>query len=85
MKAQTIISTILLGAITLGAIIKERELLQTSAAALGLIMLTFNLFSMSVGYVIPRTMRMFRPQSISICMELGIHNADYWLYPIVSV
>ncbi len=36
--------------------------------------LTFNLLSLAVGYWVPRLLKLSKPQSIAIGMEIGIHN-----------
>ena len=43
--------------------------------AVGAACLAFNLASLSIGYGLPRLLKLERPQAIAIGMEVGIHNS----------
>jgi bile acid:Na+ symporter, BASS family len=79
------ISLILLVLIIIGAIAKERANLLASFVELGTVILIFNLLSMGSGYFLPRFLKLTRPQSIAICMELGIHNATMAMMVAVTI
>ena len=69
-----IISAVFLLLIIASAIIKERAKIGAHFEEVGLAALAFNLTSMTIGYVIPRLLRVERRQAIAIGMEIGIHN-----------
>jgi BASS family bile acid:Na+ symporter len=69
-----IISAVFLLLIIASAIIKERARIGAHFQDVGLAALAFNLASMTIGYVIPRLLRVERRQAIAIGMEIGIHN-----------
>jgi len=56
------------------AVIKERHNLGPAFRAVGLPALVFNLSSLSVGYLVPRALRLDKRQATAIGMEIGIHN-----------
>lgn len=73
-KPVKISSVVFLLLIIVAAVLKERATLGAYFQEVGLAALTFNLASMSVGYLIPRLVRLPRRQAIAIGMEIGIHN-----------
>jgi bile acid:Na+ symporter, BASS family len=68
------VSIVLLVAIVVATIVKERDTLLGSFQEVGLAALAFNLVSMLIGYVIPRLVKIEKRQAIAIGMEIGIHN-----------
>ncbi len=74
-KPLNIFSLIFLVFIAVAAVIKEKELLIGGIATVGLAVLIFNLLSFAIGYVLPRALKSPKPESISIAMEVGIHNS----------
>lgn len=73
-KPVKILSALFLLLVVVGSIIVERHKLAESFAQVGLSALAFNLVSMGVGYFVPKLFRIPERQSISIGMEIGIHN-----------
>jgi len=70
-----IASTTFLVLAVAAAVLGQRENILSYAKQVGLAALAFNLVSLSVGYFIPRLLRIERRQAIAIGMEIGIHNA----------
>ena len=56
------------------SIARERNNVVDFIQQVGLAALAFNLASMTVGYVVPRLLRVEKRQAIAIGMEIGIHN-----------
>jgi len=68
------LSAIFLVLIILAALAKERAHVGSYFAQVGLPALAFNLASLSVGYFVPRLLKLPKRQAIAIGMEIGIHN-----------
>jgi len=68
------ISAVFLVLVILATILKERAIIGDAFAAVGPAALAFNLASMTLGYGLPRLLRLDKRQSIAIGMEIGIHN-----------
>ena len=79
-----LLSAVILLVFIVAAIIKERETIGTSFAAVGLAALAFNLVSMGVGYGVPRLIKLPERQAIAIGMEIGIHNGTLAIALAVS-
>ncbi len=75
-----IFSTLILVVIIVGAVVKEKDQLSTSFAQIGLAMLTFNVISMIVGYLVPRMLRISAREATAISMEVGVHNGTLAIY-----
>ena len=73
-KPVRIISAVFLVLIIIATIIKERATIGDAFVAVGPAALCFNLASMTLGYGLPRLLRLDKRQSIAIGMEIGIHN-----------
>ncbi len=73
-KPVKIASAIFLVLIIVAAVIKERTMLAQYFGQVGTAALAFNLTSMSLGYAVPRILRLPKRQSTAIGMEIGIHN-----------
>ena len=84
-KLVKVVSVLVLIIIIVAILIKENEVLSSNFKNLGLPLLIFNLFSILLGYFIPRLMRIEKKQSISISMEIGIHNGTLAIYVALSV
>ena len=84
-KAVKIASALVLVIIIVAIVIKEKEVLSTNFKELGLPLLVFNLLSILLGYFIPRLLSIEKRQSISISMEIGIHNGTLAIYVALSV
>ncbi|CAL9432755.1 hypothetical protein SUDANB121_02102 [Nocardiopsis dassonvillei] len=64
---------VLLGVVAV-AIYQERENIGDYIVAVGLMVLLFNIASLTIGYWAPRLVGTGRPESIASCMEIGLHN-----------
>jgi bile acid:Na+ symporter, BASS family len=60
--------------VVLATMWSERANIEGYFAQVGLAALAFNVASMTVGYVVPRLLRIHKGQAIAIGMEIGIHN-----------
>ncbi|MBL8720426.1 MAG: bile acid:sodium symporter family protein [Myxococcales bacterium] len=69
-----LLSAVFLLLVIVFAVIKERASLGPAFRAVGLPALVFNLSSLSVGYLVPRALRLEKRQATAIGMEIGIHN-----------
>jgi bile acid:Na+ symporter, BASS family len=70
-----ILSVVVLVAVILGAILKERENIADYFVAVGLVVLLFNLLSLAIGYGLPRLTGSGEPESVAAGFEVGIHNS----------
>jgi BASS family bile acid:Na+ symporter len=68
-------SVVVLVAVIVGAIIKERDNIADYVVAVGLVALAFNVISLLVGYGLPRLAGADRRDAIAAGMEIGIHNS----------
>jgi BASS family bile acid:Na+ symporter len=76
-KPVRIASVIILVVVIAGAIVANLGLLMENAGGLAGITVLFCLVSLTVGYLVPRVLRVTRPQSIASSFEIGIHNATF--------
>jgi len=74
-KPVRIASVVILVVVIAGAIVANLELLIENAGRLAGITVLFCVISLSVGYLVPRLLRVERRQSIASSFEIGIHNA----------
>lgn len=74
-KPVRLLSTLLLVALIVLAIVSEFEILKTYAAVVGLACLGFNLISLFSGYCAGLVTRLGRPQAIAMGFEISIHNS----------
>lgn len=70
-----IMTGLLVLAIAVPALFKEREMLRTSFSVLGPAVFSLNIISLAVGYLVPRLMKLDSRQAIAISLEIGLHNA----------
>lgn len=84
-KPVRIISALFLILIIAAAVIKEKENVATYFKEVGVAALVFNVLSMGIGYLIPRLFSVSKKQSISIGMEIGIHNGTLAIYIALNV
>ncbi len=84
-KPVRIISAVLLLAIIVLMIVKERAIIADAFASVGLSALAFNLASIAVGFVIPLLVRIPKKQAIAISMEVAIHNGTLAIYIATNV
>lgn len=74
-KPVRIASVVILVIVIAGAIVSNLELLLENFGSLAAITVLFCVLSLSVGYVLPRMLRVDRAQAIASSFEIGIHNA----------
>jgi BASS family bile acid:Na+ symporter len=79
-----IVSVVVLVAVIIGAIIKERENVADYFLAVGAIVLVFNVVSLLLGYGLPRLSGVGRPEAIAAGMEIGIHNSTLAIAVAIS-
>jgi bile acid:Na+ symporter, BASS family len=70
-----IASVVILVIVIAGAIVSNLELLLENAGRLAGVTVVFCVLSLTVGYLVPRLLRVDRTQSIASSFEIGIHNA----------
>jgi len=70
-----IASIVILVVVIAGAIVSNLALLLENFGRLAGITVVFCVLSLTIGYLVPRTLRVDRPQSIASSFEIGIHNA----------
>ena len=70
-----IASIVILVVVIAGAIVSNLELLLDNFGRLAGITVLFCVLSLTIGFVVPRMLRVDRPQSIASSFEIGIHNA----------
>ena len=84
-KTVKIASALLLIIIIVTLIIREKQVLVDNFSVLGLPLLLFNLMSLSVGYFIPKILKVEKKQAIAISMEIGIHNGTFAIYIALNI
>lgn len=74
-KPVRIASVIILIIVIAGAVASNWTLLVSNVAQLALITVLFCLISLTIGFLVPRALRVGRRQAIATSFEIGIHNA----------
>ncbi len=80
-----VFSIVILVAVSLGALLGERENLADYLRQVGLVTGIFCLASLSIGYGGARILRLNEPQAVASAMEVGIHNTTVALTIALSV
>jgi len=70
-----IASVIILTLVIIGAVSAQLDVLTANLAALAGVVVTFCLISLGIGFLVPRLLKIDRPQSIASAFEVGLHNA----------
>lgn len=84
-KPVRIFSIVVLVAVTIGAIVGEREDIVDYLRQVGLVTALFCLISLAAGYGVALLLRLGRAQAIAASMEIGIHNTTIALTIALSV
>jgi bile acid:Na+ symporter, BASS family len=84
-RAVRILSAVVLVVVIVGALLGERENLGEYLAAIGLVAVAFCLISLTLGYLVPRLLRVGHPQAVASAFEVGIHNSTLAIAVAVSV
>jgi BASS family bile acid:Na+ symporter len=74
-KRLRLLAFVVLVVLISGAITKDREKVVEGFQLVGPAALTFNLLSLGIGYWVPLSLKLPKPQGIAIAMEIGLHNA----------
>jgi BASS family bile acid:Na+ symporter len=74
-KPVRIASVVILIVVIVGAVASNWTLLVENFARLALITIVFCIISLTVGYFVPRLLRIGKRQAIAASFEIGIHNA----------
>ena len=74
-KPVRIGSIIILTLVIAGAAISGRETLMQHFGSIVAIVVVFCAFSLSLGYLVPRLLKIERTQAIASAFEVGLHNA----------
>lgn len=74
-KPVRIASIVILAVVIAGAVVSNLEPLMQNFFALAGVVVVFCLLSLSLGFLVPRLLRVSREQSIASSFEIGIHNA----------
>ncbi|MDX3582426.1 bile acid:sodium symporter family protein [Streptomyces europaeiscabiei] len=80
-----VFSIVILVAVSLGALLGERENLADYLRQVGLVTGIFCLASLSIGYGGARALRLSEPQAVASAMEVGIHNTTVALTIALSI
>lgn len=80
-----ILSMVILAIVIVGAIIANRELFFANLGALAGITALFCVLSLTIGFVVPRLLRVERRQAVASSFEIGIHNATLAIVIAVTV
>ena len=70
-----IASIVILAVVITGAVVANREILFANLGTLAGIVALFCLLSLTIGFVVPRLLRVERRQAVASSFEIGIHNA----------
>ena len=70
-----IASIVILTLVILGAAASSLDVLLANFQALAGIVILFCLFSLGIGFAVPRLLKIERPQAIASAFEVGLHNA----------
>nr|WP_303684225.1 bile acid:sodium symporter family protein [Brevundimonas naejangsanensis] len=74
-KPVRIASILILTLAILGAAASSLDVLLANFQALAGIVILFCLFSLGIGFAVPRLLKIERPQAIASAFEVGLHNA----------
>ncbi|PVE97065.1 bile acid:sodium symporter family protein [Microbacterium sp. TPD7012] len=74
-KPVRIASVVILIVVIVGAVVSNWALLISNFTQLALITVLFCVISLTIGFLIPRWLRVGRRQAIATSFEIGIHNA----------
>ena len=74
-KPVRIASVIILTVVILGAVSAQWDLLADNLASIAGVVVTFCVASLGIGFLVPRLLKIDRPQAIASAFEVGLHNA----------
>ena len=79
------LSLLILVALIVLSVAKEREMIKTNAANVAGVCLLLNLLSLGIGYGCARLAKVERRQAIAIAFEIGIHNGALAIFIALNV
>lgn len=79
-KTVKIASAAFLAIVIIAAVAQQYQMVAKYFKEVGITALIFNLASMSLGYFVPQWFKVNKKQSISIGMEIGIHNGTLAMF-----
>ncbi len=74
-KPVRIASVVILTLVIIGAVSAQADVLIANLGALAGVVVTFCVLSLAIGFIVPRLLKIDRPQSIASAFEVGLHNA----------
>lgn len=74
-KPVRIASVGILTLVIIGAVSAQLDVLMANLGALAGVVVTFCVLSLAIGFIVPRLLKIDRPQSIASAFEVGLHNA----------
>jgi BASS family bile acid:Na+ symporter len=84
-KPVRIASIMILAVVVIGAAASSLDLLTANVLRLGGVATAFCLLSLGIGYVVPRLLKIEKPQAVATAFEVGIHNATLAIVVAQSV
>ncbi|HET8640971.1 MAG TPA: bile acid:sodium symporter family protein [Pseudonocardiaceae bacterium] len=79
------LSAVVLVAVIAGALLAERDNIAGYLADIGLVATVFCLTSLTLGYLVPRLVRVGHRQAIASAFEVGVHNSTLAITVAISV
>ena len=80
-----ILSAVVLVAVIIGAVLGERERIGTYLADIGIATALFCVASLTIGYLVPRLVRVDHARSVASAFEVGVHNSTLAIAVAVGV
>ncbi|MFE6364782.1 bile acid:sodium symporter family protein [Streptomyces sp. NPDC057806] len=80
-----LLSVVVLVTIIVGAMVAERSNLADYLADVGPTVVVLCVLSLTIGYVVPRMVRLDKRQAIACSMEIGVHNSAIAMTVAISV
>ena len=84
-KPMKIFSAVVLAVVALGALAKEWQALNTTFAAVGPAVVTFNVLSLLAGFYLSRLAGLDKAMATAISYEIGIHNSTLAIFVALAV
>jgi BASS family bile acid:Na+ symporter len=80
-----LLSAVVLVAVIIGAVLGERERIGAYLADIGIAATLFCVASLTIGYLVPRLVRVDHARSVASAFEVGVHNSTLAIAVAVSV
>ncbi|MFF4870783.1 bile acid:sodium symporter family protein [Streptomyces sp. NPDC000961] len=79
------LSVAVLVAVIIGSLVAERDDIVDHLVEAGPAALAFCVVSLTIGYFVPRLLKLDKPQAIACSMEIGVHNSAVAMTLAISV